>query len=154
MIELSNKEQQLMSELQRRFLPNTHLQIDLIGLIGSTSRDYVTQKYPDAEVRYVTNKARQRTHVGIYLTGGVDLDVKQHYSKEQNRLQLIGTLVPYKYGEGAYYIEHNAEAWTLAAMHVRKQHSETATDSVLLLFLDWLEEFKMPGFPHFKTQKE
>ena len=58
MKKFSDEELQLMNEIQRRVSPDHGLQIELMKVIGSSSRDYVTQKYPDAEVRYVTNKAR------------------------------------------------------------------------------------------------
>jgi hypothetical protein len=123
-------------------------------LIGKYSREYVVEKHPDAEVRYKTDKDGKRTHVGIYLTGGVDLDEKQNYSKQQHRMQLIGTLIPYHYVAGNYLVEHSVEAWSLAAMLVRKQHSETATNSIVLYFLDWCEKCRMAGYPHTTAPKE
>jgi hypothetical protein len=145
---------ELSMELQQRTSTNPDFQFRLMELIGSNSRDYVMQKYPDAQPRYKTNRKGERSHVGIFLTGGVDIDEKQNYCKQQHRMQLIGTLIPYKYFAGSYFIEHNIEAWTLAAMHVRKHFNESATDSTILLFLDWLESCKMPGYPHIKPPRE
>lgn len=83
---------ELQRLMQSKFTGDVKTNFILIEYLGRFARDYVLDKYPDAELRYKTIRGR-RNHVGIYDTGGVEIDEKENYSKRQHRQQRLGPLI-------------------------------------------------------------
>ncbi|WP_035350856.1 hypothetical protein [Edaphobacter aggregans] len=78
----------VQESLRSKFTGDVRTNLALIEHLGRTGRDYVLDKYEHAELRYKAKNGR-RISVGIYNTGGVEINEKENYAKEQCRQQLL-----------------------------------------------------------------
>jgi hypothetical protein len=104
---------------------DSRIQLYIYKALGEYARNYVIRRFSNAFPFYAIDSDGRRTHVGIYITRGMEVTSRGNVCKEQYSVTLISKLISCSSPCGDEYLDNlNSYAWVSAMESILAANGE------------------------------